>query len=121
MARLYPYRLTVLVAELASAVLTPWCLGVVLPRQAGAIADFFANDTVNRAQFGDVCRSAAFDPATVVNLSTGAPSKLEVSVARFGQQYPQWTPATEWQSAVLANSVDTMRRSVNEPDVVYLQ
>lgn len=106
---LFTYKLTVFAKELLSVLLTPYMLWCVLPRQAGAIAAFFARTTRRCDVVGDVCQYALFD-------GTGEPaphSKMELSMIHFQDQYPGWKPTTKWQRELLHNRVEFLHQSLH--------
>ena len=57
---LFPYRLSILLAETASIVTAPFVLWCVLPRCAGDVAEFLRNNTTHIPGAGDFCTQSLF-------------------------------------------------------------
>jgi len=103
-ARLYQYRVLLLLQEILGCVITPLLLCFVLPRRAPDILAFVRAFTVHVEGVGHVCSLALFDFERHGDVRYGAPvngvggqrsceGKMEKSYVNFKLHHPSWRQA----------------------------
>ncbi|CAH1992438.1 unnamed protein product [Acanthoscelides obtectus] len=110
--QLFPYRVTTLLEELVSSIMTPYFLVAWLYPRRLDIVDFFRNFTVSVVGVGDVCSFAQMDvkkhgnPDWQIKEATGSAEvpdqyaqgengKVELSLVHFATTNPTWIPPPE--------------------------
>ena len=100
-ARLYQYKLIILLQEFLGCVTTPILLIFVMPFRAAEILEFVRTFTVHVEGVGHVCSFALFDFARHGDVRYGAPvdapksqrsrdGKMEQAYLNFKSQHPTW-------------------------------
>jgi len=106
--RLFDYKITIFVQELASVLFSPLVLMFSLPQSADRIIDFFCNFTIEEPGVGYICKFAKFPLAEHGNKRYGVDSssnkrnrtkqgKMEKSFLNFKANHPEWKPDEDGQ------------------------
>lgn len=127
--RLFDYKITIFLLELASVLFSPLVLMFSLPQSADKIVDFFCNFTVEEPGVGYICKFAKFPLAEHGNRKYGVDSssakrnrtkqgKMEKSFLNFKANHPEWKPDEDGQRYLAGlsrnvSSVSSMYRDDN--------
>ena len=105
-ARLYQYRVLLLLQEILGCITTPLLLMIVMPLRASALLEFVRSFTVHVEGVGHVCSFATFDFERHGDTRFGAPhatgvaenrstnGKMEKSALSFLVHHPSWKSDT---------------------------
>ena len=105
-ARLYQYRVLLLLQEILGCITTPLLLMIVMPLRASALLEFVRSFTVHVEGVGHVCSFATFDFERHGDTRFGAPQatgvaenrstngKMEKSALSFLVHHPSWKSDT---------------------------